>query len=136
MNSQLNNSRKEFEKLGTLYAPSEQVAITQEIIENVTCYWFNPKEKVNTNRLIIYLHGGCFVLGSIHSHQALVSHLSEQLALPILFVEYSLAPEKPFPAPLALAWITYGCGTPEKLTLNFRPEPPRFATVPVPLVSL
>ena len=98
MSSQLNNSRKEFEKLGTLYAPSEQVTINQEIIENVTCYWFNPKEKVNTNRLIIYLHGGCFVLGSIHSHQALVSHLSEQLALPILFVEYSLAPEKPFPA--------------------------------------
>lgn len=51
--------------------------------------------------MIIYLHGGCFVLGSIQSHQSLVSHLSKHLALPILFVEYSLAPEKPFPVAMS-----------------------------------
>lgn len=98
MNEQINNVRKEFEKLGTLYNRSENVTVTREIIDNVVCYWFNPKEKTSTNRLIIYLHGGCYVLGSIQSHEALVSHFCEQLALPILFVEYSLAPEKPFPA--------------------------------------
>jgi acetyl esterase/lipase len=98
MKDQIENTRKEFEKLGAIYSISENVTINQEIIENVPCYWFNPKKTGHTNRLIIYLHGGCFVLGSIESHRALVSHLSENLALPILFVEYSLAPEKPFPA--------------------------------------
>ncbi len=43
------------------------------------------------------MHGGCFVLGSIRSHQALVSHLANEMALSFLFIEYSLAPEKPFP---------------------------------------
>src|SRR5262245_53393275 len=98
MENQINNTRKEFEKLGTVYNKSENVTIRQEIIESVPCYWFKPEKTANTNRLIIYLHGGCFVLGSIESHRALVSHISENLALPILFVEYSLAPEKPFPA--------------------------------------
>jgi epsilon-lactone hydrolase len=98
MNDQINSARKDFDKLGTFYNKSEHVTINREIIENVTCYWFYPKEKVKANTLIIYLHGGCFVLGSIQSHQSLVSHVAEQLALPILFIEYSLAPEKPFPA--------------------------------------
>jgi acetyl esterase/lipase len=47
---------------------------------------------------MIYLHGGCFVLGSIHSHQALVSHIADKCKIPILFIEYSLAPENPFPS--------------------------------------
>lgn len=98
MNDQINNSRKEFDKLGAIYERSENVAITPEVIENVPCYWFHPKEIINNNRLIIYLHGGCYVLGSIESHRALVSHIAAYLALPILFVEYSRAPEKPFPA--------------------------------------
>jgi acetyl esterase/lipase len=36
-------------------------------------------------------------MGSIRSHQALVSHLTNEMAIPFLFVEYGLAPEKPFP---------------------------------------
>ena len=98
MNNKINNSRKNFEKLGTIYNGAENIVITKETFEHVTCYWFNKKEIARTNKLIIYLHGGCFVLGSIKSHQSLVSHLSEHLELPILFIEYSLAPEKPFPS--------------------------------------
>ena len=40
------------------------------------------------------------MLGSIRSHQALVSHVSANLQIPVLFIEYSLAPEHPFPAAL------------------------------------
>jgi epsilon-lactone hydrolase len=108
MNDQINNGRKEFDKLGTAYKKSGNVTVDQEIIGNTTCYWFNPKDKAETKRLIIYLHGGCYVLGSIASHEALVSHLSEQLALPILFIEYSLAPEKPFPDAIKEVEKVYG----------------------------
>jgi len=96
MNDKIFNSRKSFEKLGNVYEKSRNVTINQKIIQNVNCYWFRPEKE--TNKLIIYLHGGCFVLGSVKSHQSLVSHLSEHLALPILFIEYSLAPKKPFPS--------------------------------------
>jgi epsilon-lactone hydrolase len=98
MNDKLVNSRISFEKLGDVYEKSKNVTINREIIQNANCYWFKPEKEINTNKLLIYLHGGCFVLGSVKSHQSLVSHLSEHLALPILFIEYGLAPEKPFPS--------------------------------------
>jgi len=97
MKDNIDKWRSDFEKLGTLYERSPNVTIHREVIEDVTCYWFKPLTSVKPNRQIIYLHGGCFILGSIASHQALVSHLAEYFSLPILFVEYSLAPEKPFP---------------------------------------
>lgn len=98
MNNKILNSRNSFEKLGSVYNKAEDIEIKREIIEGVTCYLLHNNKNVGTNKLVIYLHGGCFVLGSIHSHQALVSHIAGHLALPVLFIEYSLAPEKPFPA--------------------------------------
>jgi len=98
MNDKIHNLRKNFEKFGTTaYLKAENVTIKKETIGGVDCYWFNNKESANVNKLIVYFHGGCFALGSIQSHQSLVSHLSENFSLPVLFVEYSLAPERPFP---------------------------------------
>ncbi|NOT90157.1 alpha/beta hydrolase [Ferruginibacter sp.] len=98
MNDRINISRCNFEKLGGQYKLADNVIIEKEIIENINCFWFRNKGEINTKKILLYLHGGCFVLGSLQSHQALVSHLSKNLMLPVLFVEYSLAPEKPFPA--------------------------------------
>jgi len=97
MDNKIIESRKGFENLGKIYNKADNVTISKEIIEHVDCYWFKYHEKLNTNKLVIYLHGGGFVLGSIQSHQALVSHLAKHLSVPVLFVEYSLAPEKPYP---------------------------------------
>lgn len=97
MDDKILASRSGFEALGTQYAKAENVIIEKEIIRTISCYWVFEKEKKPENRIIIYLHGGCFVLGSIQSHQAMVSHISKELATPILFIEYSLAPENPFP---------------------------------------
>jgi epsilon-lactone hydrolase len=98
MDNKISSSRQNFEKLGTLYKKADNVTIEKEIIENVICYWFNKTNTETKNKIIIYLHGGCFVLGSINSHQALVSHFADKLDIPVLFIEYSLAPENPFPA--------------------------------------
>src|ERR1035437_6033066 len=97
MDNKINAARLGFENLGKIYDKAVNVTIYKEIIGNIDCYWFKNQEKLNTNKIVIYLHGGGFVLGSIQSHQALVSHLAKHLSLPVLFVEYSLAPEKPYP---------------------------------------
>jgi len=97
MDNKINETRLGFENLGKIYDKADNVTIYKEIIEHVDCYWFKNQKKLNTNKIVIYLHGGGFVLGSIQSHQALVSHLAKHLSLPVLFVEYSLAPEKPYP---------------------------------------
>src|SRR5665647_1140552 len=97
MDNKIIETRLGFENLGKIYDKADNVTIYKEVIEHVDCYWFKNNEKLNTDKIVIYLHGGGFVLGSIQSHQALVSHLAKHLSLPVLFVEYSLAPEKAYP---------------------------------------
>lgn len=88
--------REFFDSLGNAYPADDSVAITSEQIEGVTCYWFAP-ENFDENNIIIYLHGGSYVLGSIQSHKPMVSHFASALSTRVLFIEYALAPEKPFP---------------------------------------
>jgi monoterpene epsilon-lactone hydrolase len=98
MDMNLAEIRSNFEKVGSLNKLAEDIDIVKESIESVTCYWFYKTKAKSNNRVIVYLHGGCFAFGSINSHKALVSHLSKETNSTILFVDYSLAPENPFPA--------------------------------------
>ncbi len=50
------------------------------------------------DRLILYLHGGGYVMGSINTHREMVSHISRAAKARVLIIEYRLAPENPFPA--------------------------------------
>lgn len=97
MEEEINNRRNAFNQLGTLYPAAAQIIIEKTIIEGVSCYWFTP-ENAATDRVVLYLHGGAFVLGSLQSHKAMVSHFAAAFKTKILFVEYALAPEQPFPA--------------------------------------
>ena len=118
MDSKLDISRSNFEKLGTVYKKVENVIIESEIIEDINCYWLYKIEKNLKKRIIIYLHGGCFVLGSINSHQALVSHFADELDTPILFIEYRLAPEYPFPSAINDILKVYQFIVQSKLTME------------------
>jgi monoterpene epsilon-lactone hydrolase len=53
---------------------------------------------VNTKRVICYLHGGGYVLGSINTHRELASRLSRAASARVLILDYRLAPENLFPA--------------------------------------
>jgi acetyl esterase len=48
--------------------------------------------------LVIYFHGGGFVVGDLDTHDALCRRLSSDTRMRFLSVEYRLAPEHPFPA--------------------------------------
>ncbi len=48
--------------------------------------------------LLLFFHGGGFVVGNLDSHHALCTELAAGLDLPVLAVDYRLAPEHPFPA--------------------------------------
>jgi monoterpene epsilon-lactone hydrolase len=53
---------------------------------------------VVTDRVICYLHGGGYVLGSINTHRELASRLSRAANARVLTLDYRLAPENLFPA--------------------------------------
>ncbi|GLU51098.1 alpha/beta hydrolase [Dyadobacter frigoris] len=91
--------RDGFDQLGNLYPKAAEVSIKQENINGLNCFWFTPENEISKT-ITIFLHGGVFALGSIRSHASMVSHFSEKLQRRILFVDYALAPENPFPAAL------------------------------------
>jgi monoterpene epsilon-lactone hydrolase len=92
----VNTDRAVFNGLGNIYPADASVEISGEPIEGVSCYWFVPN-RFDKNKIVIYLHGGMFVLGSIEGYKAMVSHFASAFSARILFIEYALAPEKPFP---------------------------------------
>ncbi len=48
--------------------------------------------------LMVYFHGGAFVVGDLDTHDGLCRRLSAVTKMPLISVEYRLAPESPFPA--------------------------------------
>jgi epsilon-lactone hydrolase len=94
--NEVNTDRAAFNGLGHIYPADDSVEISGEPIEGVSCYWFVP-DHFDKNKIVIYLHGGMFVLGSIEGYKAMVSHFASAFSAKILFIEYGLAPEKPFP---------------------------------------
>lgn len=58
---------------------------------------------------IVYIHGGGWVAGGPEAYRGLAAELARRSGAAVLVVDYRLAPEHPFPAPLhdcsaALAW--------------------------------
>jgi acetyl esterase len=54
----------------------------------------------SSRAVIVFLHGGGWVLGSVETHDALCRRLAAISGLDVVSVDYRLAPEHPFPTPL------------------------------------
>jgi acetyl esterase/lipase len=59
------------------------------------------------SRVVMFLHGGGYVSGSIASHRGTVSQLGREAGTRTLALGYRLAPEHPFPAALEDALAAY-----------------------------
>lgn len=70
--------------------------------------------------VLLYFHGGGFVIGSLETHDSLCRQLALRSGAAVLALDYRLAPEHPFPAAVddcwaALRWLT---GAAESLGLD------------------
>lgn len=70
---------------------------------NTPAYWLTPQGCDNGPR-IVYLHGGGFVAGDINSHRTLAAWLAQEARGPLLFVEYTRAPERKYPSQIEQAY--------------------------------
>jgi acetyl esterase len=50
---------------------------------------------------IVYYHGGGWIFGGLDSHDSVTADLAAKASATVIAVDYGLAPEHPFPAPVA-----------------------------------
>ncbi len=95
----------------------EGVTIAETYAGGCRAYWHDPAGGA-TDRVILYLHGGGYVIGSPKSHERLVGHLAKATGCRALNVDYRLAPEHPHPAAVTDATNAYRW----LLAQGFKPE--------------
>ena len=59
---------------------------------------FDPRAERAPGPVVVFYHGGGFVAGNIATHAPLAAEIARQLDLPVVSVEYRLAPEAKWPA--------------------------------------
>lgn len=59
---------------------------------------YTPQEVERPSALMVYFHGGGFVIGDLDSHDGHCRRLADGAGVQLLAVDYRLAPEHPFPA--------------------------------------
>ncbi|MGB7653955.1 MAG: alpha/beta hydrolase [Novosphingobium sp.] len=60
--------------------------------------FYDVRESRGPSPVILFFHGGGYVIGDLDTHNSLCTELSHGMDLPVLAVDYRLAPEHPFPA--------------------------------------
>jgi acetyl esterase/lipase len=90
-------------------------------VDGIPAEWIRPPD-TDAEHMVLYMHGGGYVLGSLKSHRDLVARLATASGVRSLLFEYRLAPEHVFPAAFddALAiyrWLLANGTKPEQIVL-------------------
>ena len=75
------------------------VACTPVEAGGVSAEW-SVADGADQDKVILYVHGGGYVMGSAGSHRDMTGRLSQAAGARVLSLNYRLAPEHPFPAPV------------------------------------
>ena len=88
------NSANNSKMLGKV---SKTTQVERIDIDGIQAEWLKPLGASQV-KVILYLHGGGYVTGSIEDHRMMCGLLAESAGMKVLIPEYRLAPEYPFPA--------------------------------------
>jgi monoterpene epsilon-lactone hydrolase len=93
-----------------LHPVPDDVVVTEVTAGGVPAHWLTAPG-ADAGRVLLFLHGGGYELGSLRSDGELASRLGRTGGMRVLFPEYRLAPEHPFPAAIddvvaAWRWLT------------------------------
>jgi acetyl esterase len=78
--------------------PHPRGVVTEDVtLGGVPCRRYRPETRRSATPAV-YLHGGGFVLGGLHSHDSICADLAHMSGIEVVAVDYRLAPEHPHPA--------------------------------------
>jgi epsilon-lactone hydrolase len=93
----LEERRAAFAPGGRLHPVPDDVLVTEVTAGGVPAHWL-AAPGADAGRVLLFIHGGGFELGSLRSDGELAARLGRASGMRVLFPEYRLAPEHPFPA--------------------------------------
>lgn len=97
--SEVAQMRRDADTRGLSFGLASDVTVQPVDANGVKAEWTSTPDADAANA-ILYLHGGGYVLGSLDSHRHLVAEVGRASGARTLAVDYRLAPEHPFPAPV------------------------------------
>jgi acetyl esterase/lipase len=104
------SSVSELRKLDEFITKNQKIptgtGIRPVVAEGIAAEWVRAPA-AQTERAILYLHGGAFVMCSPATHRELAARLSAITNAVVLVLDYRLAPEYPFPAAMQDAVSAY-----------------------------
>jgi len=102
----LGERRQRLDALGEQYLLPADVRVEAAHANGVSAEWTATPE-ADSERVILYLHGGGYTTGSLKSHRHLVAQAGREARARTMALDYRLAPEHPFPAAVEDAVIGY-----------------------------
>ena len=107
------------ETIGTM---PDGVSVEEVDVDGMSALWCRPAG-APSDSVVVYFHGGGYVLQSAQSHRKLTSHLAIQSNRNVLSVNYRLAPEHPHPAAVedamrAYKWLLAQGFAPSRIALS------------------
>ena len=95
--------------------PARELAVIRDLAcpgpaGDIPLRLYDSRAARESGPVIVFFHGGGFVIGDLETHHNLCSEIAWQLDLPLVAVDYRRAPEHPFPAAIddceaAARWI-------------------------------
>ena len=106
-------------------APRGEVAVVRDLTcpgpaGEIGLRLYDAREQREAGPLFLFFHGGGFVLGDLDTHDPFCAEMARELDLPVLAVDYRLAPEHPWPAGVedAIAAARWAAQSPSRLGLD------------------
>lgn len=120
-NVTITQQREAFEEFAKRFTVGREVVCQPDSAGGVPAEWIVSPETIEA-RVILYLHGGGYNLGSLHTHRALAARIGRACRARVLTIAYRLAPEHLFPAALedavrAYCWLLAEGVQPDQLAL-------------------
>ena len=114
-------ARAEFEEVGGMFPVADDVQCEPVQAGGVSAEWIEIPG-ASEDRVILYLHGGGYAIGSLDTHRDLVSRIARASKARALSIAYRLAPEHPHPAAVedstqAYKWLLANGIDPTRITI-------------------
>jgi phosphinothricin tripeptide acetyl hydrolase len=113
--------RAQYERAEKVFPTPPDVKVERVNAPAAPAEWLRPPS-AEPGRVVLYLHGGGYVIGSPRSHRHLAAAIATAAGASALLLDYRLAPEHPYPAAVedataAYRWLLDQAIAPERIVI-------------------